>query len=122
MARVLVIEDDVEMRSMMTCTLDRAGHETISARDGREGIDSFRSVPADLIITDIFMPEMDGLEIIVELCRDFPDVRIIAISGGGRLSGVDYLPDAAKLGARLTLRKPFSPPELLRAVDDVLAN
>ena len=121
MARVLVIEDDVEMRSMMMCTLDRAGYETIGACDGREGLASFRRSPADLIITDIFMPEMDGVETIIELRRDFPDARIIAVSGGGRLSSDDYLPFAEKLGARLTLRKPFSPPELLSAVDQVLS-
>ena len=121
MARVLVIEDDVEMRSMMMCTLDRAGYETIGACDGREGLTSFRRTPADLIITDIFMPEMDGVETIIELRHDFPDARIIAVSGGGRLLCGDYLPLAEKLGARRTLRKPFSPPELLKAVEETLA-
>jgi len=120
MVRVLVIEDDDVVRSMLLAVLADSGHEAIGACNGDKGVAMYREEPADLIITDIFMPEKDGIETIMELRRDFPDVKIIAISGGGRFESVHYLGSAGKLGAARTLSKPFTPPELLSAVEEVL--
>ena len=80
----------------------------------------YREDPTDLIVTDLIMPHKEGLELITELRRDFPGVRIIAISGGGRLGPEEYLPIARKLGALHTLAKPFDRKDLLEAVEDVL--
>lgn len=120
MARVLVIEDDETVRSMLLCVLADAGHEAIGACNGCKGITMFRAAPADLIITDILMPEKDGLETIMELRSDSPDVKIIAISGGGRISAKHYLHSAAEMGAVRTLNKPFMPSELLSVVEEAL--
>jgi CheY-like chemotaxis protein len=120
MVRVLVIEDDETVRSMLLCLLADAGHEAIGACDGCKGVATYRQAPTDLVITDIFMPEKDGLETIMELRRDFPDVKIIAVSGGGRSEATQYLHSAAEMGAERTLSKPFTPLELLSVVEEVL--
>lgn len=121
MAKILVIDDDQQVRHLLVVALTNIGHETRSAENGAEGIRAFRSAPADLVITDLIMPEKEGLETIMELRREFPGVKVIAISGGGRQSGVDFLPLAGKLGARRTLHKPFTIQELFEAVNDVLS-
>ncbi len=119
MARILLIEDDEALRKVYRSMLETAGHEVVEAPDGREGIRRFRETPADLIITDLLMPRQDGVETIRELRRDFPGVRIIAITGA---RGSDNrLPAAGSLGARQTLTKPVSLDDLLRAVREVLA-
>jgi len=92
----------------------------IDAPDGKAGISAFREQGADLIISDIIMPEKEGLETVMELRRDFPEVKIIAISGGGFVNPDEYLHLAAKLGAQLTLAKPFERDELLAAVEKLL--
>ena len=81
MARILVIDDDNEVREMICTLLARQGHEVTQAADGQAGIHSYRNHPVDLIITDLFMPVKEGLETIVDLRREFPNLRIIAISG-----------------------------------------
>ncbi|HEY0833059.1 MAG TPA: response regulator [Azospirillum sp.] len=120
MATVLVIDDDDMVRTMLLRTLTRGGHTAVGARDGMEGVARFRESPADLVITDIFMPNQEGLATIMELRRSFPAIRIIAISGGGARASLDVLPVAEALGARRTLRKPFTPAEVMDAVNDVL--
>lgn len=120
MATVLVIDDDDMVRTMLLRTLTRGGHTAVGARDGIEGVARFRESPADLVITDIFMPNQEGLATIMELRRSFPAIRIIAISGGGARASLDVLPVAEALGARKTLRKPFTPAEVMDAVQDVL--
>jgi DNA-binding NtrC family response regulator len=120
MARVLVIDDDDDTRRMLCEVLTRAGHEAVDAADGRAGVARYRESRADVVITDIFMPERDGLETIREIRREFLQVRIIAISGGGRWSNFDYLPSALMLGAWRTMDKPFSPTALLQAVAEAL--
>lgn len=120
MVRVLVIDDDDDTRRMLCEVLTRAGHEAVDAANGRAGVARYRESPADVVITDIFMPETDGLETIQEILREFLQARIIAISGGGWRSDFDYLPSALMLGARRTMNKPFSPAELLQAVAEVL--
>ncbi len=120
MARVLVIDDDDDTRRMLCEVLTRAGHEAIGAADGRAGVARYRESRADVVITDIFMPESDGLETIRKIRHEFLQARIIAISGGGRRSNFDYLPSALMLGAWRTMDKPFSPAELLQAVAEAL--
>ncbi len=119
MTRVLVIDDDDDTRRMLCEVLTRAGYEAIAAADGRAGVARYRENRADVVITDIFMPESDGLETIREIRREFLQARIIAISGDGRRSNFDYLPSALKLGAWRTMDKPFSPAELLQAVAEI---
>ena len=121
MQRVLVIDDDEQLRALLYEILDRAGFEVVEASNGVEGIKLYRSQPTDLVITDLIMPEKEGVETIMELRRDFQNVRVVAISGGGRSGGRDYLPIAARLGAHRTVAKPFSRQEILDAVRDTLA-
>ena len=83
MSKILVLEDDAKLSEVLRETLEAAGHEVTEAPDGDVGLKQFKLAPADLVIADIFMPEKDGLEVIRELKSDFPDVKIIAISGGG---------------------------------------
>lgn len=122
MAEILVIDDDDMVRTMLLRTLARGGHTATGARDGAEGVAAFREKPADLVITDIFMPNQEGLATIMELRRGFPHIRIIAISGGGARASLDVLPVAEALGAQRTLRKPFTPAEVMDAVRDVLGS
>ena len=98
-----------------------AGFEVVEAANGVEGLSHYRERPTDLVITDIMMPEKEGVQTISELRRDFPGVRIIAISGGGRDVARDYLPVAARLGACRTVAKPFTRQEILEAVAGALA-
>ncbi len=120
MASVLIIDDDDMVRTMLLRTVTRGGHEAFGARDGVEGIARFREHPADLVITDIFMPNQEGLATIMELRRSTPDLKIIAISGGGARASLDVLPVAEALGAQRTLRKPFTPAEVMEAINEVL--
>ena len=121
MARILIIDDEDELRSMLRQMLEQAGHEVTEAVNGAEGIKLYEQDPPDLIITDIIMPEKEGVETIIALRRADPDLPIIAISGGGRLEATDFLPMAGKLGARRTLSKPFRRDQLLEAVGECLA-
>jgi CheY-like chemotaxis protein len=120
MASVLIIDDDDMVRTMLLRTITRGGHEAFGARDGVEGVARFHEHPADLVITDIFMPNQEGLATIMELRRVMPDLKIIAISGGGARASLDVLPVAEALGAQKTLRKPFTPAEVMEAVNEVL--
>ncbi|GIX49050.1 MAG: transcriptional regulator [Candidatus Tectimicrobiota bacterium] len=120
MTRILVIDDEDQMRGMLRQALERAGYEVEEARNGREGLWRYRQAPVPLIITDILMPEKEGLEIIRALRREYPDVKIIAISGGGRTGNLNFLDIAAKLGAHRTLQKPFGLRELLQAVRELV--
>ena len=120
MARILIIDDDVQILDMLRQTLELKGYEVVDATNGKEGIRLYRENPADLIITDIIMPEKEGIETIIELKRDFPDVQIIAISGGGRISPEGYLNIARKLGARYTFSKPVEQEKLLSAVRELI--
>ncbi len=121
MARILVIDDEDQMRGMLRQALERAGYEVEEARDGREGLWRYQASPPALVITDILMPEKEGLEIIRDLRRDNPEVKIIAISGGGRTGNLNFLEIAAKLGAQRTLQKPFGLRELLQTVQELLS-
>lgn len=120
-AKILVIEDDCKVRKLLQRLLSRAGYQVSEAGDGQEGIHSFRNNPTDLIITDLIMPGKEGLETIIDLRREFPKLRIIAISGGG-IDGQDSYLNAAKLcGADMTFRKPFDTKKFLDAIGGLLA-
>ncbi len=121
MARILVIDDEAELRIMLRQMLEHAGHEVSEADNGAVGIEIYQRDTPDLIITDIIMPEKEGVETIIELRRADPALPIIAISGGGRLDATDFLSMAKKLGARHTLTKPFRRDQLLKAVSECLA-
>ena len=122
MKRILVIEDDTQLRQMLRQLLERQGYEVVDAPDGKEGIKLYRQAPTDLIITDIIMPEKEGVETIIELKRDYPDVRIIAISGGSRgIDATDCLSYVKGVGVQRTFTKPFEHKELLVAVQELLA-
>lgn len=121
MALILVIEDVDEVRSVLRRMLEAEGHEVVEAADGGTGIEQYRKKAADLVITDIIMPDKEGLETIRELRRDFPKVKIIAVSGGGRIGPHDYLDLAERFGAQRTIKKPFDQKELIEAVNEVLS-
>jgi len=122
MARILLIDDDDSVRTVLRLTLIHFGHTVIEARDGREGLALFAHADADLVITDIVMPEVEGLEVLMTLRERKPPVKIIAMSGGGRVSAADYLHAAKLMGAASVLSKPFSNQALMAAIDDVLAD
>ena len=118
MARILVIDDDSDTRAMLEQTLKPAGYEVILAADGREGVERYRASPVDLVITDLYMPNQEGLETIGELRRRFPEVAIIAMSG--RPDSGTMLSIAQTLATVEILRKPFVADELIAAVGKAL--
>jgi CheY-like chemotaxis protein len=119
MARILVIEDDADVQALMCDVLSESGHLVFLANDGREGLSRYRDHHPDLVITDIFMPDRNGLEVILELAPN--DVKIIATSGGGDIDQSDHLDDAIHFGARRTLAKPFTVDAVIEAVNTTLA-
>ena len=127
MPRILIIDDDDLIRQMVRDVLERDGYVVEDASDGKQGLRAFMENPADLVITDLVMPEKEGIEIIIELRRDFPELKIIAISGGGFrshyavTSGAENALAAAKVfGASHTLFKPFEIQHLLDLVEELL--
>jgi CheY-like chemotaxis protein len=116
MIRILLIDDEALARDMLWQMLERAGYDVVEAASGREGLQHYQTTAIDVIITDILMPDQDGLETIQELRRLAPEAKIIAISGGGQSGLLDLLPIAAKLGAQRTLWKPLRRLELLEAI------
>ena len=120
--RILVIDDDDQMRVLLRQVMEWAGFEVAEAEDGREGMQLQRRQPADLVITDLIMPEQEGMETIRLLKKEFPQTRIIAISGGGRIGPEAYLPAAQELGADRVFSKPFDVRELAGAVKELLAH
>lgn len=120
MAKVLLVEDSAGLRGVMRLGLQAAGFDVEEAPDGRQALERQRRSPADVVVTDLFMPEMDGLEIIEALRREFPATGVVAISGVASKTGTDFLEVAAEIGARRVLRKPFGIPELVDAVRDAL--
>lgn len=121
MARILVIDDDKAIRRSLSILLEQDGHQVLTAENGREGIDIHKQNAVDLIITDIIMPDKNGIETIVQFRCDYPDVKIIAISGGGMLVPEEYLTMAGAVGADKTITKPFEMVELKNAIQELLA-
>ncbi len=120
MMRILIIDDNEQMRVLLRQAMQWAGFEVDVAENGRHGQQLFESQAADLVITDLIMPEQEGLETICELKKIQPGVRIIAISGGGRIGPEAYLPAAMELGADRIFAKPFDIKELVEAVRELL--
>ena len=120
MARILIIDDDQMVLNMLRQVLEGAKHTVVEAANGEVAMRLWREQPADLIVTDILMPEKDGLEVIRELRRECPTVKVIALSGGSRKVHFDALDVARRFGAGATLEKPFELKELLAAVESVL--
>ena len=120
MARILVIDDDDAFRRMLRRTLERAGHSVTEAGDGAQGLKVLRDIAVDLVITDLIMPEMEGIETIRALRHDYPELGIIAMSGGGRMTPDGYLAAAKGFGAARVLAKPFENEELFAAIEAAL--
>lgn len=120
MTSILLVDDDVAFRKMLQLVLKRAGYAVQEAGNGRDALALYETEPCDLIITDLVMPEMEGIEAIMQFRRFDPEAKIIAMSGGGRLKPSVSLAAAHKLGAVRTLAKPFSHRELLDAVAEIL--
>ncbi|MBU0729112.1 MAG: response regulator [Proteobacteria bacterium] len=121
MARILVVDDEVPFRKALCKMLLNAGFDVDEAADGSEAIKIYRQHPADLVIMDIVMPEKEGIETIIELRRDYPDIKIIAISGGGEYGHPEgYLAVAKKLGVLKTFAKPFEYKAFIDAVKAAL--
>jgi CheY-like chemotaxis protein len=127
LARILVIDDDRDVRALILYELKAAGHEVRVASDGAEGLAMQRAAPADVVVTDIYMPEKEGIETIRELKEQFPAVKIIAISGGGRLrAGARAFTTqeigvvAGHLGVAAVLQKPFETQDLLQSIASAL--
>lgn len=119
MARILVIDDEEDMRSLLQKFLEDNGHEVIVAENGQIGLECYQQKPCDLILTDIIMPEKEGLETIREFRERFPEAKIIAISGGDFL-GHSYLEQACLLGASQVLSKPLDMDTLLQKIEKML--
>ncbi len=119
MAEILLIDDDESFRGMLARLLTRAGHTVETCGDGKKGVEIFRKKPDYLVITDLIMPDQEGIETIIQLRREFPGVQIIAMSGGGRVSPNIYLDSAASLGAKRIFTKPFDTEEFLAAVQEL---
>jgi len=113
--RVLVIEDNDELREYLRVALELQEYAVLTAAHGQEALAYLNGHTVDAVVTDLFMPEMDGIETVAALRRQFPDVRVIAMSGR---PGVDYLRVARELGVKHTLRKPFEIGELIAALED----
>ena len=118
--RILVVDDDASIRRTLEALLNRAGYEVIQARDGTEAVRLWREQGGDLVITDLHMPEKDGIQTIIELLSHSPGARIIAMSGGGQTKRLDLLGNASLLGAVLTIEKPFTISEMMTLVGRAL--
>jgi CheY-like chemotaxis protein len=121
MGHILVIDDDAVLRRVITLALEQAGHSVLRCENGRKAIEYLAHAQADLLITDIVMPEMDGVETVRAARRLAPQLPILAISGGGSFAPDDYLGIAQVFGANAVLPKPFRPAELVAKVAAMLA-
>ena len=111
---ILIIEDLPQLNRFLAQLLEHLGYSVSTAIDGRQGIERYRAQPFDLVITDVFMPKKDGLQVIREIIDEFPDARFIAMSGAGSYG--DSLLEARMLGAQYTFRKPFNTEDLLQVI------
>ena len=117
--RVLVIDDNSDIRDTLRWLLEGEGYAVSVAANGLEGLRLQRNEPADVVVTDIFMPEQDGIETLWKFREEFPNVPIVVMSGGGAARGTDYLSVARELGATKTLKKPLDPQELIDVVGQI---
>lgn len=120
MQRILIIDDEPHILLMLKKMLERAGYEIELASNGNEGLDRFTRMPSDLVITDIIMPDKEGLETIREMKRMRPELKIIAMSGGGKISADNYLGTAKIFGASRIIEKPFTQQHMVATVNELL--
>ncbi len=122
MAKILIVDDDKNYRSAIGRMLRKMHHDVVEAENGRDAISSYKKSVIDIVITDILMPEKDGIELIMELKKEFRDVKIIAITGGIAKynNSVNMLDQAKFLGACRVIEKPFENEELTAAVNEIL--
>lgn len=120
MAKILVIDDEPSVRQMVRRALENEGYEVVEAGDGQTAVTTLGQTPVDLIITDLYMPNMDGIEFTIRLAQQKPRPKLIAMSGGGFMEKGSLLETARRLGADATLAKPFTGDELRDAVTDLL--
>ena len=120
MRKILIIDDEPYILLMLKKMLERAGYEVDLASNGREAMEIFEKNSADLVITDIIMPDKEGLELILEMKKQTPDLKIIAMSGGGRISPESYLECARHFGAEKVFQKPFKQKDLVHAVRQLM--
>ena len=119
MAKILVVDDDKQIRWILCEVIKQIGHEVVEAENGKVALRHLHDAPIDIVITDIVMPEKEGLETIIEMKRDFPDVKIIAMSGGGQWGSHTYLELAEKFKVARTFEKPMNIPVLLSAIESL---
>lgn len=119
MAKILVIDDEEQIRCLLQRIFQKYGHVVVTADNGAVGLRMMAQEPFDLVVTDIFMPEKEGMETIIEIKRDYPAVKILAMSGGNS-QGCDYLPMTRPLGADACLNKPFSNEDIVKLVNGLL--
>jgi DNA-binding response OmpR family regulator len=117
LAKILVVDDDTVLLMMLREMLEKASHDVTTAENGIQALNCLRNQLPDIVILDIIMPEKEGFETIVELRRDYPNLKIIAISGGGSVGAINYLKLAKTLGAHLTIEKPIRMKELLATIE-----
>jgi len=117
MSNVLIIDDDKVFRASLSKMFEKAGYMTMTASDGEEGVNLFSTLGFDLVITDIIMPVMEGIETILTLRTINPELKIIAMSGGGKVSAEEYLNTARLLKVNAILKKPFSFKELQEVLE-----
>ncbi len=122
MARILVIDDEPRIRNAVRRSLESAGHEVVEAEDGKVALRMYAGNPTDVVISDIYMPHMDGIEFLIRLHEAFPEARVITMSGGGHLAKEKLLSASGTLGAVVTLEKPFGTADILAAVDEALGH
>lgn len=120
MQKILIIDDEPHILLMLKKMLERAGFEIDMASNGNEGLELFRKSPTDMVITDIIMPEKEGLETIREMKRMRPELKIIAMSGGGKVSAENYLEIAKIFGASRVISKPFTQKDMVSAVQGLM--
>lgn len=120
MARILLVEDDPLVSKSLCMAMESKGHVVVTAENGDVGMRTFAEGGFDLVVTDIIMPDKEGIGLIIEIRRLSPDVKIVAISGGGRTGNLDFLTMARSLGATAILRKPIRLPDLFAVLNECL--
>ena len=120
MAKILIVDDDPQIRKMLPRIFEGQGHDVEVAENGARGLEVMSSKSIDLVVSDVLMPVKDGLEMIRDVKRSYPDMKIIAMSGGGSLHKNEYLKFASVMGAQKTLSKPIVNTELIQMVDELL--
>lgn len=121
MSRILVVDDDPISRQILRAMLEKEGHVVSEAEDGVKAVNNYDKGSVDLVITDIFMPEKEGVQTVRELIKENPDVKIIAVSGGSSSANYDSLDWIKMFGVKYTFTKPFNSKAIIAAIDDLLS-